>query len=378
MRRLISELYYSPRAVTILIDSHPSLSERREARGRGVVYALSAAALFGVSAPLAKTLLHDASPQLLAGLLYLGSGIGLSIVAAIRRGDRRATEAPLARRDVPWLAGAILFGGAIGPVLLMIGLTRVPAASASLLLNLEGVFTALLAWIVFRENVDRRIALGMFAIVVGGLVLSWEGRADFGGLVGPLAVVGACLCWGIDNNLTQKVSGGDPVQVAMVRGLVAGTVNAALAATLGAHRPAVPILAGALLLGFFSYGVSLVLFVLALRHLGTARTGAYFSAAPFVGAAVAVVGFHERPTGLFAVGAACMALGVWLHLTEHHEHEHAHEALEHAHAHVHDEHHQHEHSPDDPPGEPHSHWHRHDPMVHRHPHYPDIHHRHSH
>jgi drug/metabolite transporter (DMT)-like permease len=360
-----------------LVDLQSPDSDER-GRGRGVLYALSAAALFGVSAPFAKTLLGGASPQLLAGLLYLGSGIGLSVVAAVRRGDRRSAEAALTRRDAPWLAAAIFFGGLVGPVLLMIGLTRTPASSASLLLNLEAVFTALLAWIVFRENVDRRIAFGMFAIVIGGLVISWAGRAEFGGLIGPLAVAAACLCWGIDNNFTQKVSGGDPVHVTMVKGLVAGTVNSVLAVTLGARWPTLPIFGGALLLGFISYGLSLALFVLALRNLGTARTGAYFSVAPFVGAAAAILGFHERPTTFFAIGAAFMAIGVWLHLSEHHEHEHVHEEMEHAHAHVHDAHHQHAHSPDDPPGEPHSHWHRHEPMVHRHPHYPDIHHRHSH
>ena len=350
----------------------------KHAHGRGVLYALAAAVLFGASAPFAKMLVEDSSPQLVAGLLYLGSGVGLFIVSTLRRGARERTEARLSRRDAPWLAAAILSGGVVGPVLLMIGLAHTPASSASLLLNLEGVFTATLAWVVFRENVDRRIALGMFAIVVGGLVLSWEGRADFGGIVGPLAVVGACLCWGIDNNLTQKVSGGDPVQVAMLKGLVAGTVNTGLAALLGAHRPHFSTLSAVLTLGFLSYGVSLALFVLALRHLGAARTGAYFSVAPFVGAAVAVLGFHERPTLFLVIGGACMALGVWLHLTERHEHEHVHEELEHTHAHVHDEHHQHVHSPDDPPGEPHSHWHRHEPLVHSHPHYPDIHHRHSH
>src|SRR5437879_5455627 len=220
-------------------------------RSRGITYALLAAGLFGVSAPFAKALLHDASPQLLAGLLYLGSGCGLAIVAAARRARRHAKEAPLTRRDVPWLSAAILFGGVLGPVLLMIGLTRTPAASASLLLNLEGVFTAVLAWMVFRENVDRRVALGMLAIVIGGVALSWEGRAAFGGLAGPLAIAGACLCWGIDNNLTQKVSGGDPVQIAMLKGLFAGTVNALIAVMLGAHRPALATLGAAMALGFF-------------------------------------------------------------------------------------------------------------------------------
>jgi len=345
-------------------------------RDRGVAFAVVAAMLFGVSAPFAKLLGRAEAPQLLAGLLYLGSGTGLSFVWLARR--RSEHEAPLSRTDGPWLAGAISFGGVLGPLLLMIGLARTPASSASLLLNLEGVFTALLAWFVFHENFDRRIALGMAAIVAGGAVLSWEGRAELGGTSGPLLIAAATLCWAIDNNLTQKVSAGDPVQVAMLKGLVAGTVNTSLAVMLGAALPAVATLAGALVLGFLSYGVSLVFFVLALRHLGTARTGAYFSSAPFVGAAVALIVFPERPSLALAAAAALMALGVWLHITERHEHEHRHEQMEHEHLHMHDEHHRHSHSPNDPPGEPHSHPHRHEPMVHTHDHYPDIHHRHGH
>jgi drug/metabolite transporter (DMT)-like permease len=348
---------------------------------RGIWYAISAAVLFGVSTPIAKALLLDAAPQLLAGLLYVGSGVGLAIVAASRSRGRERREARLARRDVPWLGAAILFGGVVGPLLLMVGLIRTPASSASLLLNLEGVFTASIAWIVFRENVDRRIALGMLAIVVGGVVLSWEGRAEFGGLGGPFAIAAACLCWGIDNNLTQKVSGSDPVQTATLKGLIAGMVNVSIASIFGTRFPTGPVVGATLLVGFLGYGVSLVLFVLALRHLGAARTGAYFSLAPFVGAALATVVWRERPTIAFAAGAACMALGVWLHLSERHEHVHVHEELEHAHTHVHDEHHQHDHGPDDPPAtdpKPHSHRHRHEPLVHSHPHYPDTHHRHTH
>ena len=293
-------------------------------------------------------------------------------------GASQVREEALTSRDAKWLAGAILFGGVLGPVLLLFGLARTPASSASLLLNLEGVFTALLAWVVFRENVDRRIALGMLAIVAGGIVLSWQGHAAWGGVSGALAVSGACACWAIDNNLTQKVSAGDPLQIAMLKGLVAGAVNASVALALGASLPASGRITATLALGFVSYGLSLVLFVLALRHLGSARTAAYFSVAPFVGAAASLIMWREHPTGLFWIAAACMGMGVWLHVSERHEHLHLHEEMEHTHAHVHDEHHQHAHAAGDPPGEPHSHAHHHPRMTHSHPHYPDIHHRHTH
>jgi drug/metabolite transporter (DMT)-like permease len=349
---------------------------------RGVGLALTAAVLFGASAPLAKLLLEGISPQLLAGLLYLGSGAGLFVVwMRGQRSNKGVRETALGKPDLPWLVGAVGFGGVLGPLLLMTGLARTPASGASLLLNLEGVFTALIAWFVFRENFDRRIALGMAAIIAGSIALSWEGRLSWGGLAGPLAVSAACLCWGIDNNLTQKISGGDPVQIAMLKGLVAGAVNTSLAILLGASWPPGTSVIGALVLGFLSYGVSLVLFVLALRYLGTARTGAYFSTAPFVGATLSLAIFREHLTSPLLLAAALMALGVWLHLTERHEHEHRHEALEHDHAHVHDEHHRHVHQPSDPQltdPTPHTHWHRHQPLIHMHPHYPDIHHRHRH
>ena len=346
---------------------------------RGVVLALTAAILFGASAPFAKLLLRGATPQLLAGLLYLGSGVGLALVWLARRDA--AKETPLTRTVLPWLAGAVAFGGVLAPVLLMTGLARTAASSASLLLNLEGVFTALIAWFVFRENFDRRIALGMVAILTGGVMLSWVGRVQLDGLVGPVLVGAATLCWAIDNNLTQKVSAGDPVQIAMVKGLVAGTVNTAIALASGAGCPTTARLAGALVLGFLSYGVSLVLFVLALRSLGTARTGAYFSTAPFVGALVSLVTFRERPTLALGAAAVLMGIGVWLHVSERHEHEHVHETTDHAHAHVHVEHHRHPHAPIDPAVTdpvPHTHAHHHEPIAHTHPHYPDIHHRHAH
>ena len=342
-----------------------------------ILCALAAAALFGASTPLAKSLGLGLSPVLLAGLLYLGSGAGLAIVRLIR--DRSWTPTGLTPSEWPWLLGAIAFGGILGPVALMFGLTRTSGATASLMLNLESVLTALIAWLVFRENADRRIVLGMIAIVLGGVALSWpQGGADSHDWTGPLAVAVACLCWGIDNNLTRKVSASDALFIAGAKGLIAGVVNCSLALYLGAQIPGLAQLAPILLVGFLGYGISLVLFVLALRGLGSARTGAYFSTAPFLGAALALLVLGESVTGAFWIAAALMAAGVWLHLTERHAHAHQHEATEHGHRHIHDEHHQHEHPFEWDPAMPHSHAHTHSPIKHSHPHFPDIHHRHRH
>ncbi|HUZ11885.1 MAG TPA: EamA family transporter [Caulobacteraceae bacterium] len=348
-------------------------------RRPGAALALASAALFGASTPMAKLLLGGGvDPWLLAGQLYLGSGLGLGLTVLARAAlGRPAAEAPLRRADLPWLALVVLAGGVIGPLLLMLGLARTPAASAALLLNLEGLATMGLAWLVFRENVDRRLLVGALAILAGAGLVSWQGgRLGMG--LGALAIAGACLAWGVDNNLTRRLASADPVQIAAIKGLVAGVVNLGLALAHGAQIPSASVVAGAALVGFLGYGVSLVLFVLALRHLGAARTGAYFSTAPFMGAGLSLAIFAEPLTAQLAAAAALMGAGVWLHLAERHEHEHAHEPLGHEHRHVHDEHHRHEHGPADPPGEPHTHWHRHRPMRHSHPHYPDLHHRHAH
>ena len=342
-----------------------------------ILHALAAAALFGASTPVAKALVGALPPLLLAGLLYLGSGLGLTVVRLIR--DRRWQPSGFTRAEWPWFLGAALFGGILGPAALMFGLTSTSGATASLLLNLEAVLTAVLAWVVFRENADRRIVMGMAAIVAGGVVLSWSGRADAGaGSVGPLAVAAACLCWAIDNNLTRKVSASDALLIAAVKGLVAGGFNTALAFILGASLPAGNTVLLAMVVGLAGYGISLVSFVMALRGLGTARTGAYFSTAPFIGAAVAIVFFAETPTIAFWIAAGLMALGVWLHLTESHGHDHPHEPMDHTHDHVHDEHHQHAHDFPWNGTQPHGHLHHHPALSHSHAHFPDIHHRHPH
>lgn len=348
---------------------------------RAVLLALLSAALFGISTPAAKLLLGSVDPTVLAGLLYCGAGLGVALLRRVARPlitDKHAAEAPLGSTDLPWLAGAIAAGGIVGPILLMIGLARTDAASASLLLTLEGVATALLAWFVFHENFDRRIALGMAVLVAGALLLSWSGTPSWSGLAGPLAITGACLAWGLDNNLTRKVSLADPLQIVELKGLIAGPVNLVLGLWAGGTLPIMSTTLIAALVGFVGYGVSLALFVLALRNLGTARTGAYFSTAPFVGALAAVLFLREPVTIPLAAAGLLMGFGVWLHLTETHEHDHEHEPMEHSHPHVHDEHHQHVHTPDDPPGEPHTHLHRHNRMRHAHPHVPDMHHVHRH
>lgn len=343
-------------------------------RNRGVQAALLSAVLFGAGTPVAKLLLESVSPWMLAGLLYVGSGIGLTLFRLVRRSAR----VRLARRDLLPLAGAILLGGVVGPVLLMFGLASTPASGASLLLNAEGVATALVAWFVFRENFDRRIAIGMAAIVAGAVVLSWPGNAEFASVLPSLAILGACLAWGLDNNLTRMVSLTDATWIAATKGLVAGPVNLVIAFALGAQLPPLLNVGGAMLVGLFAYGVSLVLFIVALRYVGTARAGAYFSIAPFFGAVLALV-LGEPVTIPLLIAGALMALGVWLHLSERHEHEHTHVAITHEHVHAHDDgHHEHAHEGEVEPGVRHSHVHTHVAVTHTHPHYPDTDHRHAH
>ena len=343
-----------------------------------VIYALVSAALFGVSTPAAKVLVGTVHPAVLAGLLYCGAGIGIAVLRkSLPSIMTTAPEVALTRSELPWLAGAIAAGGVIGPLLLMAGLARTDASAASLLLTLEGAATALMAWFIFHENFDRRIAIGMCCLVTGAAVLSWSGTPTVNS-IGPLAIIGACLSWGLDNNLTRKVSLADPLQIVQLKGLIAGPFNLVLGFALGATLPAVSTVLIAGVVGFFGYGVSLALFVMALRHLGTARTAAYFSTAPFLGSVAAIIALGEPITTQLTIAGAFMGAGVWLHLTERHEHEHIHEPMAHAHPHVHDEHHQHSHEVSDPPAESHTHFHQHVRLRHSHPHVPDMHHVHQH
>ncbi|MDB5852741.1 MAG: cnrT [Herminiimonas sp.] len=354
---------------------------------RGVGYALLAALMFGASTPFAKLLLGQSAPLVVAGLFYLGSGVGLGAWLLFRgaapsgEGSGPRQTAHLARADWPWLAGATLCGGIIAPILLMSGLRSSAASDASLLLNLEAVFTACIAWIIFHEQAGRRVIFGMVLIVLAGVLLSWSpgaGAHASGLSIDSLLIALACAGWAIDNNLTRKVSAADPVEVAAVKGLAAGVINLGMAISLSMPLPSWQSAVTAAGIGFASYGVSLVFFVVALRHLGTARTAAYFSVAPFAGVVLSLLILHEVPAPLFWVALGLMAAGLWLHLTEHHSHRHRHQPLRHAHSHKHDAHHHHVHDFAWDGSEPHVHPHLHEELEHEHPHVPDIHHRHRH
>lgn len=350
-------------------------------KNSGVFYALVAAILFGFSTPAAKYLLALVDPWLLAGLLYLGSGLGIFILILFERlfTKKPSREAGFKRSDWKWLASTTFLGGILAPVLLLIGLMKINASTASLLLNLESVFAALAAWIIFKEHTTRRLILGMICIAVGGFVLCWVGQLKIDNVLGASFVILACICWGFENNLSRNISAADPRHVILIKTGVAGSTNTILAFIFGANIPlqiSTWILSG--IVGFIGYGLSLICFMLALRLIGTGRTSAYFSLAPFVGAVLSVLFLGDPLSWQLIIAALFMGCGLYLHLTEQHEHEHLHDKLVHEHKHTHDEHHHHTHTAADPPDEPHSHLHEHAPLLHSHPHYPDIHHRHSH
>ncbi len=346
---------------------------------RGYAYAIFAGVLFGMSTPAAKLLLGQIEPWLLAGLLYLGSALGLLIICMIQALLNMASlkEASLKYKDWKWLIGAVMLGGVLGPVLLMVGLASSTASVTSLLLNLESVFTALTAWLIFKEHTDRKVAFGMFLTVLGSIILSWQGNFSFKNLLGPALIAGACLCWAIDNNLTRKISASNPLQIAMLKSFIAGLTNTTLAIIWGAMLPNYLLLLSTSVVGFVGYGLSLLFFIFSLRYIGTARTGAYFSLAPFVGAGFSIIFLGDNITWQLVMASLFMGMGIWLHLSEKHLHLHQHEETEHEHRHIHDAHHKHD-LLCDPVSEPHTHWHKHEPLIHSHPHYPDIHHRHKH
>lgn len=351
-----------------------------------VLKALAAAVLFGINAPLSKVLLApgrlgEVAPIPMAALLYLGSGLGaLALLGLQRRTATAESEARLQRTDVPWLAGALLAGGVAAPIVLMFSLRVTPGTTASLLLNFEGVATTLIAALAFREAVGRRVWSAIGLITAASIVLSWEPGGRLGVSLGALGVLAACVLWGADNNFTRNISAKNPLTIVAVKGLGAGLFSLVLALLVGQPLPGLGAALGAMLLGSVSYGLSITLFILALRDLGAARTSALFSSAPFIGAGIAFVVLGERVQTQFLVALPLMLAGTVLLVTERHAHEHRHGFLAHEHRHRHDDaHHDHDHAPGEiPPGGWHSHPHKHPPRIHEHPHAPDLHHRHEH
>ncbi len=355
------------------------MSPSRPVKATAALDGLLAAVLFGLSAPLSKLLLTDVDPVVLAGLLYLGAGASLALLAGgLALFGRRRAEARLERKDLPWLLGAILVGGVAAPLCLLFGLARTPAATASLLLTLEAASTAVLAAVLFRESVGRSTWVAVGLVTAGGVLLSIDPRAAWGFAPGALLIVAACLLWGLDNNLTRQVSLRDPKTIVILKGLGAGSFSLLLALVLGRGFPGAGGVLAALALGAVSYGASIAFFVRSLARLGAARTGALFGTAPFLAAFLSLAIFRELPPVTTWAAFPLVLLAAWLLTREGHAHAHVHEPLVHSHRHTHDEHHEHLHAPGDPPAEAHAHEHQHEALAHTHEHRPDEHHRHAH
>lgn len=347
-----------------------------------MVQALMAALLFGASAPLSKILLGNIAPIPLASFLYIGSGAGLLLFQVLDRvvKNNYIVEAPLTRKDFPWLIGAAMFGGVIAPILLMSSLRTTPASTSSLLLNFEGVATTVIAVLFFKENIGKKVWIAVFLITSASIVLSWDFSNKWGFSIGALGIISACFCWGIDNNFTRNISSKNPFSIVTVKGFGAGLFSLLMSFILGNTMPNLKIILSAMLLGCFSYGFSIVLFVLAMRNMGSARTSALFGTAPFIGIILSFLLYNDKPNVMFITALIVMVIGTAVLLKEKHSHRHLHQYLVHEHKHTHiDMHHNHIHENDIIEGGIyHSHVHTHEEIGHEHPHMPDIHHRHMH
>lgn len=347
-----------------------------------IIQALLAALLFGASAPLAKILLGQIDPVPLAAFLYLGSGTGLLAYQLIINiiDEEKKGEAPLSKKDFPWLLGAILFGGVVAPIILMTSLKITPASTAALLLNFEGVSTTLIALFFFKESIGKKVWIAVICITAASILLSWDFTNQWGFSLGALGVVGACVCWGIDNNFTRNISSKNPYTIVILKGFGAGIFSLMLTFLLKNHIPDIKVILLAMILGCFSFGFSIVLFVLAMRSLGSSRTSVFFGTSPFIGTILAFLLYREIPGKMFITALPFMLLGTFFLLKEEHNHKHIHEHIIHEHRHCHnDNHHNHSHlSGEVPQSGYHSHVHEHEVMQHEHQHTPDIHHRHAH
>lgn len=345
---------------------------------KGAIYSLLASLAFAAPVPATKVLLSGINPVLMAGLCYFAGGLALLFYRLLV--PRSKSDTPLQRGDFKWLAASIAVGGIIAPILLMTGIALTAKASfASILFSSEVVFTAFIAWLLFREHLSLRFCVAVLLLVAGGAALSWNPElASFHLDKGLLLVLAACFLWGFDNNFSARISGSDPVAVACYKGLAAGFVNTAVALALGSPFPPAPALLGVAVVGMSAYGVSIALLIYGMRHIGAARSAAIFGSNPFLGAFLCVIFLKEGVSLPFLCGFAACVAAMAVMLSEHHVHEHRHEDLVHEHGHTHEEHHAHVHASADPAGEPHSHRHSHERLVHVHDHSSDAHHLHSH
>lgn len=343
-----------------------------------ILLVLVSAALFGVSTPLAKVLLDNIDPIVLAGYLYLGAFVGLAIFTILRHLTRQEVkESPLEKKDIPWLSGAILAGGVLGPISLMFGLRYVSGFATSLLLNLEGVATALIAFMIFKENAGKKVWIALVFMTIAGILLSYNPQESSFIIIGPLLIVFAMICWGIDNNLTRHISEKNPVHISAIKGIVAGSISLSIAFILGKNIVLDLFTLYALTVGAFSYGISLVLFIKALKGMGSFRTGMFYSFGPFIGAIVSLILLREWIGWVMIPATVLMVIGVYMVITDKHLHTHEHSKLTHTHAHTHEDmHHLHEH--DEEVSGTHIHPHDHENESHEHLHWPDSHHRHDH
>ncbi len=354
---------------------------------RGVLYILAAAFFFGSAAPFTKLLLTSVAPVTLASLLYMGSGIFFAAFWLVRRRfftKSHIREAPLERRDLPWVAGSALFGGVLATLVLMVSLQYTPAMTAAVLLGFEAVATTLVAALVFHEQVGRRIWGALACITIACVVLTWDPTSPFGFSLAALGIILTCFLWATDTNISRHISGKDPIQLVAIKGLSGGLILTMIALILDQPFPEMPFILASMAVGILGFGgIMTICFLRSLRALGAARAGAIFSTNPVFGVIVSLVIFRELPESGFIIAFIFTVLGVWLSISEKHAHQHTHDVLHHSHRHTHDDlhHDDHIHGRDTPQVDEngyHSHPHWHKPMEHDHPHRPDLHHRHKH
>ncbi len=353
------------------------MNKSETTKWNAVLTALLAAALYGISSPISKLLLSEVSPTLLASLLYLGAGTGMVLLRLGGRMEHRKNkEAAITKKEIPYVLGMILLDIA-APILLMLGLYYSDPVSVSLLNNFEIVATALVALVVFKEVVGKRLWLAIVLITAACIILTLEDVRQLTLTPGSILVLLACVCWGFENNCTKMLSMKDPNQIVIIKGFGSGLGALCIAFLMRQLDGTLLYLFLTMLLGFVSYGLSIYCYIKAQRVLGASRTSAYYAAAPFIGVVVSWIIFREEITLRFLFSLGFMLAGAWLAATEMHVHKHIHEMVTHDHKHNHkDGHHNHIHEPEFM-GE-HSHVHTHAAVAHEHPHTPDIHHTHTH